>query len=154
MTTPAPRIAASEAWFAPHQDVCGRIIRAFDEARERVDICVFTITDDRIGRAIEAAHRRGIRLRIMSDDLKAEDLGSDIDRLARDGIAVRVDTELAHMHHKFAIVDGALLLNGSYNWTRSAGQANHENLVVTSDPDLIAAFRAEFERVWQRGRAW
>ncbi|MCA9056002.1 MAG: endonuclease, partial [Planctomycetaceae bacterium] len=51
-------------------------------ARETVDVCVFTITDDRITRAILDAHRRRVRIRILSDDDKSGDLGSDVERLA------------------------------------------------------------------------
>ena len=52
------------------------------------------------------------------------------------------------MHHKFAIADAARLLNGSFNWTRSASRVNEENVMVTSEPAAVAAFRAEFERLW------
>ena len=54
------------------------------------------------------------------------------------------------MHHKFALFDGERLIHGSYNWTRGAADVNYENLVDTGDPDLIAAFAAEFERLWNR----
>jgi phosphatidylserine/phosphatidylglycerophosphate/cardiolipin synthase-like enzyme len=53
------------------------------------------------------------------------------------------------MHHKFAIFDGGLLVNGSFNWTRSAAEWNSENLLLTTDPALVAAFRREFDRLWQ-----
>jgi phosphatidylserine/phosphatidylglycerophosphate/cardiolipin synthase-like enzyme len=53
------------------------------------------------------------------------------------------------MHHKFALFDRETLLTGSYNWTRSAGEVNQENLVVTSDAHLVAAFVQEFEQLWK-----
>jgi phosphatidylserine/phosphatidylglycerophosphate/cardiolipin synthase-like enzyme len=53
------------------------------------------------------------------------------------------------MHHKFAIFDQRLLVTGSYNWTRSAAERNRENLAVTDDRRLVAAFREEFERLWR-----
>jgi hypothetical protein len=46
--------------------------------------------------------------------------------------------------------DGSRLLNGSYNWTRSASEVNEENLVVSSDPRLVAAFQGQFDRLWER----
>ena len=46
----------------------------------------------------------------------------------------------ARMHHKFIIVDDELLLNGSFNWTVTAVKSNNENIVATSDPDLIQSF--------------
>jgi phosphatidylserine/phosphatidylglycerophosphate/cardiolipin synthase-like enzyme len=140
----------AEAWFSPHDDCAGRIMNLMGEARNTADLCVFTITDDRISSSILAAHARGVRLRIISDNDKAHDLGSDIERLAAAGIAVRIDRTPFHMHHKFAIIDGRRLLNGSYNWTRGAARDNQENLIVCDDPRLVSAFTQEFEQLWAR----
>lgn len=142
--------AWAEAWFSPHDDCAGRIINLLGEARQSADLCVFTITDDRISDAILSAHARGVRLRIISDNDKAHDLGSDIERFESAGIAVRVDRSAFHMHHKFAIIDGRRLLNGSYNWTRGAARDNQENLIVCDDARLVAAFQQEFEQLWVR----
>jgi cardiolipin hydrolase len=58
------------------------------------------------------------------------------------------------MHHKFAIIDKAKLLNGSFNWTRAAVITNQENVVVTKHaPGLLAAFDDEFEKLWAAFRA-
>ena len=53
------------------------------------------------------------------------------------------------MHHKFAVIDGSRLLNGSYNWTRGAAEVNFENVVDAAEAGLVAAFAAEFERLWK-----
>lgn len=140
----------SEAWFSPRDNVFHRIVRALDATRQRADLAVFTITDDRITRAILDAHRRGVALRIVSDNDKAHDLGSDIGRLADAGVRVRIDRTPVHMHHKFAVFDGRLLLTGSYNWTRSANEENAENILLTEDETLVKAFAAEFEHCWNQ----
>jgi len=145
----SPEDAASEACFSPGHDCARRIASLFANARRAVDICVFTITDDRIASALLDAHRRGIALRIITDNDKAFDLGSDVDRLRDAGIPVRIDRTAYHMHHKFALFDGALLLNGSYNWTRSAADHNLENFTITTDRRLRDAFSAVFEKLWR-----
>jgi phosphatidylserine/phosphatidylglycerophosphate/cardiolipin synthase-like enzyme len=149
---------AGTVCFAPGEACLRHIVSRFQAARTSADVCVFTITDDRISRSIVDAHRRGVKLRIISDNEKAHDLGSDIHTFAEAGIAVKVDAfsvpgpgapQLAgHMHHKFAVFDGTRLINGSYNWTRGAADVNYENLIDTDDPPLVAAFAAEFERLW------
>jgi len=143
-----------EAWFSPHDEVHVRLIRAIDAIQTEAKLAVFTITDDRVTRALLAAHGRGVALRILSDNEKANDLGSDIERLAKAGVSVRIDRTDAHMHHKFAIFDGDLLINGSYNWTRSAAHHNQENLVLQRDAVLVSAFEDAFERGWQQGEPW
>jgi phosphatidylserine/phosphatidylglycerophosphate/cardiolipin synthase-like enzyme len=138
----------AEAYFSPHDDCWRRIVHRLDGARQQVDICVFTITDDRLSDAIVAAHRRGVAVRIITDDEKAGDEGSDIDRLHHAGIPLRTDRTIHHMHHKFAIFDNRLLLNGSYNWTRGAALYNEENFIVTDERRLIGAYSKAFEDLW------
>jgi phosphatidylserine/phosphatidylglycerophosphate/cardiolipin synthase-like enzyme len=54
--------------FSPGQPCRLQIQECLRAARTDVDICVFTITDDRIITAIQDAHDRGVRVRIISDN--------------------------------------------------------------------------------------
>jgi phosphatidylserine/phosphatidylglycerophosphate/cardiolipin synthase-like enzyme len=148
LVSPPARETVAEAHFSPGDDCVRRIIGLFQSARRCVDVCVFTITDDRIARAIHAAHQRGVGVRIVTDDEKTLDRGSDIEALNTAGIPVRVDNSPAHMHHKFAVFDRTLLLSGSFNWTRSASAENQENIIVTSEPRLVRRFSDTFELLW------
>lgn len=139
-----------EAHFTPGDDCPARITQLIRATRQALDICVFTITDDRLSEAIEEAHRRGVTVRIVTDNEKAYDPGSDVPRLEEMGVPLKVDRTPFHMHHKFALFDRQLLLTGSYNWTRGAARDNMENFVVTSEPRLIQPFQEVFEGLWQR----
>lgn len=145
---PAVAPASSRACFSPGDGCLTTILGELGRVRKTADICVFTITDDRISHAILAAHQRRVAVRIITDNDKQHDHGSDIERLRSAGIALRVDMTEHHMHHKFAVLDGATLLNGSYNWTRSAATHNEENLIVTSDAALVATFAKQFASMW------
>lgn len=140
----------AESHFTPGDQCPSRIAGLFAAARKSADVCVFTITDDRISDAILDAHRRGVQVRIVSDNEKAFDPGSDISRLERAGVSVRVDRSAYHMHHKFALFDGELLLTGSYNWTRGAAEYNLENFVITDERRLLGPFSELFERLWDQ----
>jgi len=153
-----PGTAPERAYFAPGDACLQHIVSRFRAAKRTVDVCVFTITDDRISNAIRDAHQRGVNVRIISDRQKATDQGSDILSFETAGIPLKLDdvhqssaaNHNGHMHHKFAIFDGTRLLNGSYNWTRGAAEMNYENLVETDDLNLVTAFAAEFERLWNK----
>jgi phosphatidylserine/phosphatidylglycerophosphate/cardiolipin synthase-like enzyme len=140
----------AEAYFTPGDDGPARIVRLIGAARRSLEVCVFTITDDRLSRAVIEAHRRGARVRIITDDDKSFDRGSDIERLGQAGVTIRTDSSEAHMHHKFALIDGRLLLTGSYNWTRGAADENQENFVVVDDPRLVEAYSRTFEDLWRQ----
>jgi mitochondrial cardiolipin hydrolase len=139
----------ARAYFSPGSSCLSAIVDQLERARRSADICVFTITDDRIARAILEAHSRRVALRIITDNDKQFDGGSDVARLRDAGIALRVDETEHHMHHKYAVLDGATLLNGSYNWTRSASEFNEENLIVTSEVGLVRTFSAHFDGLWR-----
>ena len=142
-----PSIA--EVHFSPGDECRRTIIRLLKRSRKNLDLCVFTITDDRLAEEILAAHRRGVRVRILSDNDKANDLGSDIERLAAAGVLVCVDESEHHMHHKFALFDDFHVLTGSYNWTRSAAMHNRENVLVSDDPKLVRQYQAAFDDLWR-----
>jgi cardiolipin hydrolase len=147
---PAAKSPMAEAHFSPGDD-CPRAIEQFlFQAKQTADICVFTITDDRLAEAVLNTHRRRVAVRIITDDSKAEDLGSDIDLFERAGIPLRVDRSPFHMHHKFAVVDAESLLTGSYNWTRGAARDNEENLIITKELGLVASFQKTFDRLWAK----
>ncbi|HVJ82600.1 MAG TPA: phospholipase D-like domain-containing protein, partial [Planctomycetia bacterium] len=108
------------------------------------------ITDDRISDAILAAHARNVRVRILTDNDKSADVGSDVERFRAAGITVRRDVSEFHMHHKFAIFDDRRLLTGSYNWTRSAAAVNEENFILTTEPRLVRPFVRTFADLWTK----
>lgn len=141
--------ASHKVFFSPGDTCTNAIIRCLQSAKTSVDICVFTISDDRISKEIIACHKRGVKVRIISDNEKLNDLGSDIKDFANKGLPVKIDMSTAHLHHKFAIFDKKSLINGSFNWTRSAAMQNQENIVLSDDKGLVQTFQQEFERLWK-----
>ena len=139
----------SQVHFSPGPSCQEAILGALNSAENYVDICVFTISDNELAAAILRCYKRGVDIRIITDDDKMKDRGSDIHEFIREGLSVRTDQNPSHMHHKFAIVDGHTLLTGSYNWTRSAHTRNFENLLVTYEQDALLQYADEFERLWE-----
>ena len=146
----APRVEHASAHFSPGESCRRKIRELCRQARSSVDICVYTISDDRLSEEIVACHRRGVTVRVISDNEKQHDEGSDIQHLIAQGVPLRIDDSPYHMHHKFALFDGRLLLNGSFNWTRSASTSNEENLLVIDHPQLVSSYAREFDELWAR----
>ena len=139
---------SSQVYFSPGDDCPQIIVNQLERASRSIDICVFTITDNRIADAIRDAFVRGIAVRVISDNDKSLDPGSDIERLMGLGVPVRIDQTDHHMHHKYAVFDQKTTLTGSYNWTRSADKHNDENFVITSEPTINRAYLGHFDRLW------
>lgn len=147
LVPPLPK--GSDAFFSPGDTCRNVIIKQISSAITRVQICVFTISDDRITDAILTSFKKGVEIKIITDNDKSEDEGSDIARFAKLGIPVKMDTTPNHMHHKFMVTDEQTLITGSYNWTRSAARYNHENILLTQDGGAVKSYLKEFEQLWK-----
>jgi cardiolipin hydrolase len=85
----------ASAFFSPGDDCLHRIRRLISKSRKALDICVFTITDNRIVQRLEESQARGVQIRIISDDDESMDLGSDLARLSKAEINCRLDQTTA-----------------------------------------------------------
>jgi len=126
-----------------------QLLEILHASKTCMDICVFNITCNEIAAAIIDAHKRGVKVRIVTDKDQESNQGSDIDQLRRLHIPVRLNRTDGLMHHKFCIVDGRLALTGSFNWTRAAVLQNNENLLVTSAAEVRTEYQHEFDRLWR-----
>lgn len=139
----------SDAFFSPGDACRDTIIKQISGAITQIKICVFTISDDRISHAIMTSHKKGLDIKVITDNDKSFDMGSDVGRLAQAGIAVKMDSTPNHMHHKFMVVDDRALITGSYNWTQSAARYNHENILLTKEGRVVDSYLKEFDQLWK-----
>lgn len=119
-------------------------------AKSSFDAAVFTLTLPEAVAAMIDAHGRGVCVRVITDNQMAKvHKGEHVKRLRDAGIEVRTDHSPAMMHHKFAVIDGKTLINGSFNWTRQAEDGNQENLIIYRNQRKLAGeFAAEFQKLW------
>ena len=135
--------------FAHEETSLSKLVRVLLEAKESLDVCVFTINCRELADATVQLHKSGVVVRVLTDDEQMGSTGSQIEKFRREGIQVRHDLSSFFMHHKFVVIDRKCLVNGSFNWTRQAVTGNRENVVISSDKQVVEAFSEEFERLWQ-----
>lgn len=138
----------NNAYFSHTHDLRTKVVGALENAHQNLSISLFTISDNVISEAIREAYNRGIDVKIVTDDEKIMDKGSDIFRLKHHGIPVKIDSNNSLMHHKFVVIDTLKVLTGSFNWTRSASEINNENILITDNYRIVSAFNEEFDRLW------
>ena len=142
------KFSMHKVFFSPGTDILETISDLLKQATKTLDICVFTITDERLANDIRFCHQRGVKVRIITDDAKIFDHGSTIKYLKREGIPVKTDHSRYHMHHKFGIIDSRIVFTGSFNWTYTASNHNQENLLVTTNHDLVLQYSEQYEMLW------
>lgn len=142
-----------EAYFAPTGErrlLEERIGAELKRAEREVCVAVFHFTSDRLVHALGEARKRGVSVRLLIDAAQADE--GVVGRLRARGVEVRRVTPRGDVqtrfHHKYGVLDGRTVVTGSYNWTVQGDMSNHENLVVLRDEKTAAAFRGDFEGVW------
>ncbi len=135
--------------FSPGNEILESISDLLKQAKKTLDICVFTITDERLATEIWNCHQRGVSVRIITDDDKMFDRGSMIKDLKDAGIPVKIDHSRYHMHHKFGIIDSRIVFTGSFNWTYTASSHNQENLLITSNFEIVKQYSDQYEILWR-----
>ncbi len=134
------------------------IIQAIDGARKSLDIALFSFTDDQLGDAVVRAIRRGIAVRLILGAGQDKVFGGEYEKLVSAGIPGVVAHPPGFFHHKFAIIDGNLVITGSYDWSDTADKENYENAVFIYCPVLTAGqtppeqYTREFNRLWEELR--
>lgn len=124
------------------------ILTELYQARESVDVAMYSFTDPGLAWALVDLHEKGVRVRVYLDKQEAAIRASRDEVLVDNGVAVKLDGKSGLMHHKFAVIDGRVVVTGSYNWSQSAEDANMENVVILRCGCGLAEFRRRFEEYW------
>jgi phosphatidylserine/phosphatidylglycerophosphate/cardiolipin synthase-like enzyme len=145
-TVPGATVAVC---FAPQEDCAGFAVRAIDRARRQILVSAYNLTTGSgIVEALVRARARGVDVRLIADKRTPCERNGGIAALAQAGTPVWIDRAVPIAHAKVMVIDGALTLMGSYNWTRNAAR-NSEDLNLVASRALAAAYAAQ----WRSRRA-
>ncbi len=139
-----------EVLFSRVDDPQAAIIQALDGAEQTVHIALYYFTDPKLADAVVRARARGVAVYVYLDRSQVTQQYSQARYLTAHKVPVRISSNRAIMHNKFAVIDGATVITGSYNWTKSAYQRNDENLLVIRRSDLAARYKRRFAVFWTR----
>jgi len=144
--------ARVEIAFTPGGDVAGKIVAVIARARRQVLVQAYSFTHDDIARALLDAQHRGVEVKLIADRGQTEQMDrSQVPGLARAGLPVWLDGEHQSAHNKVMVIDAgtpaAVIITGSFNFTRAAQYKNAENAAFISGSDALAE---EYVRNWQR----
>ncbi len=138
-----------ENYFASEdKSITPRIAELVRGARQSIYFMAFAFTDDDIAQAMLERSRKGVTVRGVMEQRNAEGSGSEFAVLKQAGIDILPDGNPYVMHHKVIIIDEAIVITGSFNFSGSAAKNNDENLVIVHSPEIAALYKAEFERVY------
>jgi phosphatidylserine/phosphatidylglycerophosphate/cardiolipin synthase-like enzyme len=158
-----------------NQDLMKTLQTLIDSAQSNIDLCIFDLENQRIRKALVNAKKRGVRIRIVTDNdnrnnspkidsLMWSKLGkAGIISIDDDGDVYMPDGTVQehsltghsyYMHDKFAVIDyGDGNPNNDYIWTGSTNltytaEYNTNNVVIIKDNEVARTYTHEFEQMW------
>jgi phosphatidylserine/phosphatidylglycerophosphate/cardiolipin synthase-like enzyme len=138
-----------EVLFSPEDNVEDRIIAIIRDAKSSIDFMLYSFTLDDVGTALIDKYHEGIIVSgVMDRDQAFSNHGTEYQRLKDSGIDVRLDGNENLMHNKVLIIDGSIVITGSYNFSYNAETKNDENVLIIHSADIAAQFMNEYGLIY------
>lgn len=137
--------------FTPGGKCDLRIVDAIDAAQKEIRVQAYVFTAPNILLALADARKRGVDVRVILDetnDPKNPTTASSYTGVTfalNNKILVVIDDKPAIAHNKVIIIDGHLVIGGSYNYTKSAQNANAENVTFVESSKVAECFHRNWE---------
>jgi phosphatidylserine/phosphatidylglycerophosphate/cardiolipin synthase-like enzyme len=141
-----------------------RSLERYAAESQGVDAIMYRITDRAHTDALIEAVRRGVRVRLITEQLQYRDPTRlwhswNVDRLwtagrqhvigGQPGIHVRHRRHQGLSHEKITVLRGlGMAIFGSSNWTSPSSDTQLEHNLFTTDPAIFGWSRDHFERKW------
>jgi phosphatidylserine/phosphatidylglycerophosphate/cardiolipin synthase-like enzyme len=135
-TTPS----AVTVCFTPGGSCTDAIVEALGRAKRTILVQAYSFTSAPIAKALLDAHKRGVQVQVILDKSQRSEKYSSADFLANQGVPTMIDAQHAISHNKVIVIDGELVITGSFNFTKAAQEKNAENLLILRDPALAAQY--------------
>jgi phosphatidylserine/phosphatidylglycerophosphate/cardiolipin synthase-like enzyme len=147
-------ITSYSVCFSPGENCASQILDLIAEANSSIHIMIYTFTNTAIANSLVQAKARGVDVKVVMDGSEANsDNLAVVAVLDQGGVPLRTYSPAGGIvHDKVAIVDGKVVITGSYNWSYSANDYNDENLLVLHSAALAVQYEANFEALWNQSQ--
>jgi phosphatidylserine/phosphatidylglycerophosphate/cardiolipin synthase-like enzyme len=135
-----------KVYFTSSDSPTAAIIETLDNAKESVYVQAYSFTSATIAAALKRAHDRAVAVKVILDKSQVSEKYSSATFLKRAGISVWIDSKHAIAHNKVMVVDGHIVITGSFNFTKNAEERNAENLLVINDEHIANQYLANWRK--------
>ena len=139
-------------YFTPPADVAAAVIDVIDQSKSEVLVQAYGFTHNGIAQALVRAHTRGVTVKVLLDAKTDSTNRYVTELLVTQQIPLRLDAGHAIAHNKVIVVDGELVITGSFNFTNAAQTRNAENLLVLKSTELADSYKANWQNHWNHSR--
>lgn len=132
-------------YFSPNGGATAAIVDEINAAHTCIYVQAYSFTSAPIAEALVQAHRRGVPVTVILDKSQRTEHYSSATFLAHAGIPVYIDAAHAIAHNKIILIDNAIVITGSFNFTKAAEEHNAENLLILYGTTLYPKYYANFQ---------
>ena len=133
-------------YFSPNGGCTEAIVEALNTAKTTILVQAYSFTSAPIAKALVEAHKRHVDVQVILDKSQRSERYSGATFLSNEGIPVFIDAAHNIAHNKLMVIDGKIVITGSFNFTKAAEEGNAENLLVISNaPDLAQRYTANWK---------
>ena len=148
-----------EVYYSPEDQPLDRVIVLYERAARYIYVAVYGLTSPRAVEALVAAKRRGVDVRMITDQGRTEEpkQRSALRTLRLANIPIRVNRHDGLMHIKQVVIDDEINTTGSMNHTTSGNRYNDERVDIVRDRQITLKARDKFLAMWNdsaRYRSW
>lgn len=137
-----------DLYFSPNGGAAAAISKEIDAAKTSIHVQAYAISEARITGALSNAQARGVDVKLLVDRHQQDGTYSTAAKLKKTGIPTRVDRTHALMHNKTMVIDSAIVITGSMNFTASGDRQNAENVLVIRDAAAAKIYEEDFAKHW------
>ncbi len=140
-----------EVWYGPEDEPLRHVVQLYEQATRYIFVAVYGLTSPQAVKALVAAEKRGVDVRIITDRERLNDAKqrAALAALHEAGIPIKVNRHMNLMHLKQVVIDDDVNTNGSMNHTTSGNRFNDERVDVIRDHVLSAKAREKFLSMWK-----
>ena len=150
----APPVQTDTIYFSPRGGCTAAIVRNLAAARESVLVQAYSFTSQPIAEALVKAHRRGVNVQVILDKSQRTEKHSVAHLLSGAGIPIFIDDKYAIAHNKVMVIDGRVVITGSFNFTKAAEESNAENLVVIENEEIAGIYAQNWRNHLARSKPY
>lgn len=137
------------AYFTPGHMVESAITDEIAASKSEIRVQAYSFTNPVIVQALAEAQQRGVDVILVLDKSNRTQKYSAADYASHAGIPTMIDDRHAIAHNKIMIIDGKVVITGSYNFTRAAEKSNAENIVIIESGTIADKYLQN----WQKHRS-
>jgi phosphatidylserine/phosphatidylglycerophosphate/cardiolipin synthase-like enzyme len=152
-STPNPNVTINgtlvEAYFSPEDGTLDHLLYAINSAQVSIYFMAYSFTSDELAQALIARAQAGVTIQgVFDEDQYHSNEGTEYDTLKNAGVDARLDGNPRLMHHKVLIIDGEVVITGSYNFSNNAEHQNDENTLIIHNQEIAARYLTEFQKIY------